>query len=672
MTQIVSSISGIEIYAPSAGNAPTNSSEVSAIASAYQVVSATSTQLYVGTAYLTGVNGAPISASRAGNAANASMANSAYYDGTGRLISALPDSAAVSSIASGYVTGVSATVANNSASWGGGGGSVVSPSGTIFVNNGNQVEGTNSAVAVAQTSMGMTSILPPQGNAIGPTGMGVLTYQHPDQSGMTLVFMMAAEYHGADATVVISGRDSQWNMASASGLIVEGDTIGNIPLGPIVSELYASSDYWVNLMYGRDLSAVKAPGYAATGVGELAWNSALAGVSATVAYNSASWGQGGVDSATVSAIASSYAESAASSKQDSSAMSAYALSSDVSGVIDTVSSNSATWGQGGVITSTGSGKVSGTGISSLNGSSIIAQSLSNAGRIMIGSGDPGMYLTGQHGTAYYKANEMIINRSGYGEQVKFNLGSAGSQVYGSASGDRGAFIQMSNDYHRAFLGALSGQDGIIELDGYSANSASMYAWDGVVDTVSSNSASWGQGGVDSATVSSIASSYAQDVSAAVSGTVDTVSSQSANWGASALQIAAGPGVNLTKSGSVLVAGIDETILYTASGSMSAGTQIVLSEACSSFERVRIDIGSTAWMNSNYYIGNCPRWEPFRMTFDQALNIFCDAADISSTDYVTWDVRRTHRYSFGTGGITHTADFSSNFAVMKVVGINRIA
>lgn len=102
MTQIVSSISGIEIYAPSAGNAPTNSSEVSSIASAYQVVSATGTQLYAGTAFLTGVNDAPVSASRAGQAANASLANSSYYDGTGRLISALPDSAAVSSIASSY------------------------------------------------------------------------------------------------------------------------------------------------------------------------------------------------------------------------------------------------------------------------------------------------------------------------------------------------------------------------------------------------------------------------------------------------------------------------------------------------------------------------------------------------------------------------------------------
>lgn len=42
-------------------------------------------------------------------------------------------------------------------------------------------------------------------------------------------------------------------------------------------------------------------------------------------------------------VGSSYVESSVSGKQDASAMSAYALSSDVSGVIDTVSSNSASW-----------------------------------------------------------------------------------------------------------------------------------------------------------------------------------------------------------------------------------------------------------------------------------------------------------------------------------------
>lgn len=70
--------------------------------SSAQVVTATATQFYAGTAYLTGVNGAPVSASRAGNATNALLASSAWYDGKGRPISALPDSATVSAIASAY------------------------------------------------------------------------------------------------------------------------------------------------------------------------------------------------------------------------------------------------------------------------------------------------------------------------------------------------------------------------------------------------------------------------------------------------------------------------------------------------------------------------------------------------------------------------------------------
>ena len=102
MAYVLSSVSGNLISAASAGYAPTNSGEVSAIASAYQVVSSTATQLYAGTAHVTSINDAPISAARAGNAVNASMANSAYYDGTGRLISALPDEATVSAIASSY------------------------------------------------------------------------------------------------------------------------------------------------------------------------------------------------------------------------------------------------------------------------------------------------------------------------------------------------------------------------------------------------------------------------------------------------------------------------------------------------------------------------------------------------------------------------------------------
>ena len=169
MAKVLTGISGNVISAASAGFAPTNSADVSAIASAYQVVSATATQLYAGTAYVTSVNGAPLSASRAGNAANASLATSAWYDGTGRLISSLPDSAAVSAIASAYaesaasgkqdeltfsydendrIDGINGSAL---AGQGGGGGSVASPSGTIIVTDGTAIEATNSAIGTAES-----------------------------------------------------------------------------------------------------------------------------------------------------------------------------------------------------------------------------------------------------------------------------------------------------------------------------------------------------------------------------------------------------------------------------------------------------------------------------------------------------------------------------------------
>ncbi len=105
--QVLSSLSGLPFSAVSAGYAPTNSADVSAIASAYvesgvsskldttaQVVTSTGSGSYDGTACVSGINGLPI---------NAHVAGMAYSDSDLRPISSLPDSAAVSSIASSYV-----------------------------------------------------------------------------------------------------------------------------------------------------------------------------------------------------------------------------------------------------------------------------------------------------------------------------------------------------------------------------------------------------------------------------------------------------------------------------------------------------------------------------------------------------------------------------------------
>ena len=418
MAKVLSSISGNLISAASAGYAPTNSGDVSAIASSYQVVSATGTQLYAGTAHVTSINSAPISASRAGNAANASMATSAYYDGTGRLISALPDSAAVSSIASSYATakqdasamtayaksadvsgtvntvvnnsanwnGVYTTVYNNSASWSGGAtgdyveksatavgiGSAITATDVSFAQGITCSASTNSLAQGTQVYAHWASIAVGQKNtaswaaaALGynnqATNSGVaIGSENRGNNGWTI-----GKYNTAKTTSVAIGA---WNDASGDSVAIGGSNKAkkwSVAFGIQNSAINSSTVIGqFNLCgdgdtgTGNSAAFVIGDGTATaarhdlmvvTKDGEITMYSSTAdtvgtGIMSSIrAISAAATGGGGVDSATVSAIASSYAESAVSSKADSSALSSYALSSDVSGCIDAVSSNSASW-----------------------------------------------------------------------------------------------------------------------------------------------------------------------------------------------------------------------------------------------------------------------------------------------------------------------------------------
>lgn len=89
------------------------------------------------------------------------------------------------------------------------------------------------------------------------------------------------------------------------------------------------------LVFSSPMSAVDSGNSAIVSIDLSAYalSSDVSGVIDTVSTNSASWGQGGVDSATVSAIASSYAESAASGKLDSSASSSFYTTANESGFI---------------------------------------------------------------------------------------------------------------------------------------------------------------------------------------------------------------------------------------------------------------------------------------------------------------------------------------------------
>ena len=467
--KFVSSISSLPISAQSAAFAPTNSADVSAIASAYQVVSATATQLYAGTAYLTGVNGAPVSASRAGNAANASIANSAYYDGTGRFISALPDSATVSAIASSYAESAasgkqdsltfaynadSAISSINGSALAGQGGAVLitsiqsaldpwyqtsisglngsaiypmsagsasyawsankaasagaaptgwassfisavtSPSGTVRVLHGTEIEGTNSAIVPSTIIEGYTVT---SGVYIPVNPMSPFTLELPS-ANENAEFMFAFGYGTGEIRIHPDvGDEVYWNKDN------EPETITGACPGATSIQVMAYDGYLTMSAYTASAATQEIGG----GVGELAWASAIP----TYSYDSENkisgingsaiaGGAGGVDSATVSAIASSYAESAASGKLDSSAsssfystsnpsgfltgvdlspyqttadmsgymstsmssnfqqvtgMSSYVLSSDVSATVDLVGTQSANWGGSALALSAGPG-----------------------------------------------------------------------------------------------------------------------------------------------------------------------------------------------------------------------------------------------------------------------------------------------------------------------------
>ena len=115
MAKVLSSISGNLISAASAGYAPTNGADVSAIASAYQVVSATAGRSYGGSTFITSINNTYISSFYSHSAESATRAWTAYYDSTGRMISALPNSAAVSAIASSYAASAASSKQDSSA-----------------------------------------------------------------------------------------------------------------------------------------------------------------------------------------------------------------------------------------------------------------------------------------------------------------------------------------------------------------------------------------------------------------------------------------------------------------------------------------------------------------------------------------------------------------------------
>jgi hypothetical protein len=338
---------------------------------------------------------------------------------------------------------------------------------------------------------------------------------------------------------------------------------------------------------------------------------------------------------------------------------------DIQNLYDTVSINSASWEN--VVTSTATGVSYVTGISAINGTPLLATGVFNKGKMLVGSSDPGMYLTGTHGTAYYKANELIINRTGYGEQIKFNLGSAGSQVIGSAAGTRGAFIDMSNASHEAFLGVRNDEDAKLELDGEVITPTKITGYDSVYSTVNDNSASWGGG-----------ASYTGDAQGALdevytnsgtwNDTTNTVNTNSGAWGGDALPISAGPGVKVKLTDGKLLFSTDETVLW--SGETTPITGITLNESYANFDRVRFYWNP--WTDTmSWQVTDIPGTVSY-------INLSCGWANNSQRALFVYEFSSPDKLTFSqvNGAFTNITSTAWTTAtackVYKIVGINRTA
>lgn len=418
---------------------------------------------------------------------------------------------------------------------------------------------------------------------------------------------------------------------------------------------------------------------------------------------------GGVDSATVSAIASAYAESAASGKLDSSASSMfqpsgkyqtagdYAYNSSVSSKLDASASSqfapSGNYADKSALSSympvSASGQFAPSGdyaynsalngkqdtlafayntanqISSINGSAL--GGMDEAAVSGIASAYAQSAASGKLDTSAFNSGDFYStsNPSGFITGVDLSNYATTGYVDSSVSGKLDSTAFNSGDFYSTSnpSGFITG----VDLTPYQPTSAMS----GYIPTSLSS---------DFQQVTGM-SSYA--LSSDVSATVDLVGTQSANWGGSALQLSAGPGVKLEKSGNVLVASTDETVLWSSSGYSAGDTMHTynLSGNPSDFEEIQVygqrPLGSTDTMGAFEF-----RFHPAYLTANSVSKICVPFAfvaegsvapyiggysviDINTTswhDGFTWQYQPTTTYQ-GTAYVAH---------IHKIVGINRTA
>ena len=151
---------------------------------------------------------------------------------------------------------------------------------------------------------------------------------------------------------------------------------------------------------------------------------------------------------------------------------------------DTVSNNSASW----------TGGATGNYISARGFDQRIRGGGSNTGKYISfyeestgTTANPAIFLNGQFGTAYYKENELKLNRNGH--TIAFNIGSIGPKISAGATGSVGSYMMVYNANNSAIIS----QTGLYlknSTAAETANIASIQRWNTTYDTVSNNSAAW--------------------------------------------------------------------------------------------------------------------------------------------------------------------------------------
>lgn len=152
------------------------------------------------------------------------------------------------------------------------------------------------------------------------------------------------------------------------------------------------------------------------------------------------------------------------------------------------------------------------------------------------------------------------------------------------------------------------------------------------------------------------------------------------WGTETMPISACDGVKLVPSDGIIYAKLDETVLYTAT---AASNTITLSEKCTNFERLRLELKSY----QSPTVINYTEVKPDNTTLTFFAQTLIPAAtyplqilgvQFTGTNGITYNMNKGVRFFYKNNdhGGNESNDMTSNIKdagfITKIVGINRLS